>query len=150
MTTRTFCTILSTNYLPKALALAESLRQHEDGALLHILFIDVAHDDGLPQLDGVVCLSTEVLGLRERTVLELTMSYDLVEFATAVKPLLLSALLERTEQVFYLDPDTYVTSPMAELGGALEASAGGILLTPHFLAPPPPGSEFSDGHMLLV
>jgi len=150
VTTRTFCTILSTNYLPKALALAESLRQHEDGALLHILFIDVAHDDGLPQLDGVVCLSTEVLGLRERTVLELTMSYDLVEFATAVKPLLLSALLERTEQVFYLDPDTYVTSPMAELGGALEASAGGILLTPHFLAPPRPGTEFSDGHMLLV
>jgi len=150
VTTRSFCTILSTNYLPKALALAESLRQHEDGALLHILFIDVAHDDGLPQLDGVVCLSTEVLGLPERTVLELTMSYDLVEFATAVKPLLLRALLERTEQVFYLDPDTFVTSPMAELGGALGASVGGILLTPHFLAPPPPGTEFSDGHMLLV
>jgi len=64
VTTRTFCTILSTNYLPKALALAESLRQHEDGS---------------PQLDGVVCLNTQVLGLPERTV------------------------LERTEQVFYLD-----------------------------------------------
>jgi hypothetical protein len=66
VTTRTFCTILSTNYLPKALALAESLRQHEDGTLLHILFIDVAHDDGSPQLDRVVSLSTQVLGLPER------------------------------------------------------------------------------------
>jgi hypothetical protein len=44
------------------------------------------------------------------------MSYDLVEFATAVKPLLLTALLERTEQVFYLDPDTYVTSPISTAG----------------------------------
>ena len=67
VTTRTFCTILSTNYLPKALALAESLRRHEDGALLHILFVDVAHDDRLPHLEGVVCLSTEVLGLAPRS-----------------------------------------------------------------------------------
>ncbi len=78
------------------------------------------------------------------------MSYDLVEFATAIKPLLLQALLEQSEQVVYLDPDTFVTSTMAELSPALEASSGGILLTPHFLGPPPPGAEISDGHMLLV
>ncbi len=150
MTTRTFCTILSTNYLPKALALAESLRRHEDGARLQILFIDLAHDDGLPQLEGVVCLSTAVLGLPERTVLELAMSYDLVEFATAIKPLLFKRLLGDADQVFYLDPDTYVVSPMAELSPALEASEGGILLTPHFLRPPPRDAEITDGHMLLV
>ena len=78
------------------------------------------------------------------------MSYDLVEFATAVKPLLLHALLEAAEQVVYLDPDTYLTAPMAELPPALQASAGGILLTPHFLGPPPAAAEHSDGHMLLV
>ena len=88
VTTRTFCTVLSTNYLPKALALAESLRRHEDGARLKILFIDHADDEGLPQLEGVDCLSTAFLGLPQRTVMELVMSYDLVEFATAIKPLL--------------------------------------------------------------
>lgn len=150
VTTRTYCTILSTNYLPKALALAESLRQHEDGATLKILFIDHAHDEGLPELAGVECLSTEVLGLPRQTVLALAMSYDLVEFATAVKPLLLKALLEQAEQVLYLDPDTFVTSPMAELSPALDASVGGILLTPHFLLPPPPDADIGDGHMLLV
>ena len=67
------------------------------------------------------------------------MSYDLVEFATAVKPLLLQRLLEDADQAVYLDPDTYLTAPMVELPGALEASAGGILLTPHFLGPPPAG-----------
>jgi hypothetical protein len=150
MPTRTYCTILSTNYLPKALALAESLRRHEDGARLQILFIDHADDATLPVLDGVTALSTGVLGLSRRAVLELTMSYDLVEFATAVKPLLLRALLQSSDQVFYLDPDTYVTSPMVELGPAIAASPGGILLTPHFLRPAPAGAEVTDGHMLLV
>ena len=146
----TYCTILSTNYLPKALALAESLRRHEDGAVLRILFIDLAEDDQLPDLPGVVCLSTASLGLSRRSVRELAMSYDLVEFATAVKPLLLQRLLEDADQAVYLDPDTYLTAPMVELPGALEASAGGILLTPHFLGPPPPGADHSDGHLLLV
>ena len=148
--TRAYCTILSTNYLPKALALAESLRRHEDGAVLRILFIDVAEDDQLPDLPGVVCLSTASLGLSRRSVRELAMSYDLVEFATAVKPLLLQRLLEDADQAVYLDPDTYLTAPMVELPGALGASAGGILLTPHFLGPPPPGADHSDGHLLLV
>ncbi len=148
--TRTYCTILSTNYLPKALALAESLREHEDGARLRILFIDHAGEETLPEVPGVECLSTETLGLPRRTVFGLAMSYDLVEFATAVKPLLLQALLQESDQVIYLDPDTYVTGPLAELGPALDASAGGILLTPHFLHAPPPDAEIGDGHMLLV
>jgi hypothetical protein len=150
VTTRTYCTILSTNYLPKALALGESLRRHEGGARLTILFIDIPHDGGLPDLEGVDCLSTDSLGLPHETVLELVMSYDLVEFATAIKPLLLRALLRVTDEVFYLDPDTFLTSPMLELSPALQASAGGILLTPHFLRPAPPGAEITDGHMLLV
>jgi hypothetical protein len=148
--TRTYCTILSTNYLPKALTLAESLRRHEDGAILRILLIDVADDEGLPDLPGVELLSTASLGLSRRSVRELVMSYDLVEFATAVKPLLLQTLLLDAEQVVYLDPDTYVSAPMVELPVALEASAGGILLTPHFLGPPPPEADHSDGHLLLV
>ena len=151
MTTRpTYCTILSTNYLPRALALADSLRRHEDGARLRILFIDIGSDDGLPQLTGVECLSTASLGLPRRTLLHLAMDYDLVELATAVKPLLLKALLEENDQVAYLDPDTYLTSPMVELSPALQATAGGILLTPHFLRPAPPDAEISEGHMLLV
>ena len=150
MTTRTFCTILSTNYLPKALALGESLRRHEDGARLKILFIDHAEDETLPELEGVDCLSTAFLGLPRETVMELVMSYDLVEFATAIKPLLFKRLLEDADEVYYLDPDTFVVTPMVELSPALAASAGGILLTPHFLWPPPRDAEISDAHMLLV
>jgi len=151
MTTRPiYCTILSTNYLPRALALAESLRRRQDGAVLRILFIDVADDAALPEVPGVECLSTACLGLSRRGVLHLATIYELVELATAVKPLLLQVLLDQGEQVVYLDPDTYVLSPMEELSPAIEESAGGILLTPHFLASPPAEAEYGDGHMLLV
>ena len=146
----TYCSILSSNYLPKALALAESLRRHENGASLSILFIDIADDADLPQLEGVRSFSTSSLGLDERAVLDLATGYDLVEFATALKPLFLKALLGETEQVVYLDPDTYLTAPMVELSPALEASDGGILLTPHFLFPATAESDLSDGHMLVV
>jgi hypothetical protein len=91
-----------------------------------------------------------MLDLPGRKALELAMSYDLVEFATAVKPLVLRRLLEAHEQVAYLDPDTYVVSPMEELGPALDASPGGIVLTPHYLKPTPPGSAFTEGHLLHV
>jgi len=150
MTSVTYCTILSSNYLPKALAQADSLRRHEDGASLTILFIDIADDADLPVLEGVESLGTASLGIPERTLLNLVMGYDLVEFATAVKPLLLKLLLGRTEQVFYLDPDTYLTSPMEELSGALESSVGGILLTPHFLHPTGEGWSKNEGHLLTV
>ena len=146
----TYCTILSSNYLPKALALAESLRRHQDGAVLRILFTDIARDEDLPQLEGVQCLSTAFLDLPERTFTNLVMGYDLVEFATAVKPILLNRLLDDTEQVYYLDPDTYLTSPMVELAGALADSEGGILLTPHFLHPASSGWTKNEGHLLTV
>jgi len=82
-------------------------------------------------------------------VLELAMSYELVEFATAVKPLVLEHLLRDFDEVVYLDPDTYQVSDMAELGPALD-SGSGILLTPHYLEPAPSGNAFSEGHLLNV
>jgi hypothetical protein len=89
------------------------------------------------------------LDIPERTALELAMSYDLVEFATAVKPLVLQSLLRDHEQVVYLDPDTYLVSEMVELDPALSSDAP-IALTPHYLTPPPPGYPFSEGHLLHV
>jgi hypothetical protein len=147
-----YCTILSTNYLAKALTLAESLRRHHPGARLTVLVIDSADAAQLTGVrhDGVELVGTDVLGLPHRAVLRLATIYDLVEFATAVKPLLLKALLEGAEQAAYLDPDTYVTSPMVELSPDLEATEGGILLTPHFLAPVPPDAELQETHLLTV
>lgn len=153
MTQTTYCTILATNYLPKALSLADSLRKHHDGAQLVVLLIDAASDADLPDLSGlsdVRLVSTAFLDLPERQIPHLATIYNLVEFATAIKPPLLKKLLAETDQVFYLDPDTYVTSPMDELTPELQASEGGILLTPHFLKPLPSDAPVTEGHMLNV
>lgn len=148
--TTAYCTILSTNYLPKALALAESLRRHHAGASLTVLIIDAQTSADLPDVEEVDLVGTDVLGLPLPELLEVAMIYDLVEFATAIKPLLLKHLLATHDAVFYLDPDTYVTSPLAELEDELEASEGGILLTPHFLEPLPDNAPTTEGHLLTV
>jgi hypothetical protein len=148
MASRIHCTILARNYLPSALTLADSLRRHGSDTPLVIFLTDATPETELPELDGVRWMRPDQLDLPERTVLELAMSYDLVEFATAVKPLVLGALLAEAEQVVYLDPDTYLVSEMVELGPALDE--GPVVLTPHYLVPPPPGNHFSEGHLLHV
>jgi hypothetical protein len=149
----TYCTILARNYLPRALSLADSVHRHHPGTPLVILLIDVLHDADLPEVATVPevrLVSTEALGLDEREVLDLAAIYDLVEFATAVKPVLLLRLLEAADEVVYLDPDTYITSPMLELTPALAESDGGIVLTPHYLEELPEGTHASEGHLLTV
>src|SRR3954452_7122263 len=144
-----YCTLLARNYLPAALTLSESLQRHGDGTPLTVFLIDATDGSELPEAPGVRWMHPGMLDLSEREVLELEMSYDLVEFATAVKPLVLRSLLKEHQQVAYLDPDTWVISPMEELSPALDASHG-VVLTPHYLDPPPPGNQFSEGHLLHV
>ena len=149
MTAPAYCTILANNYLPSALTLSDSLRRHGSEFPLTVFLIDATPDTELPEIEGVRWMMPASLDLPRRTSLELAMSYDLVEFATALKPLVLQALLREYEHVVYLDPDTYVVSPMVELGPALEASSG-IVLTPHYLEPAPQGQPFTEGHLLNV
>jgi hypothetical protein len=144
-----YFTILARNYLPAALALSESLRGHGDERPLSIMLIDATDETELPDLPGVRWMNPGQLELDQRRVHELAMGYDLVEFATAIKPLVFRHLLRDHEEVAYLDPDTWIVTPMEELSPALDAGAG-IVLTPHYLEPVPEGSQFSEGHLLHV
>lgn len=149
MSSRIHCTILARNYLHFAMTLGDSLRRHGSDTPLVVFLIDATPDTDLPEIEGISWMCPASLDLAPRTVLELAMSYDLVEFATAVKPLVLQALLREYEQVVYLDPDTYLVSGMVELDPALSSDAP-IVLTPHYLTPPAPGHQFPEGHLLHV
>ena len=144
-----YCTIVAQNYLPQALALYASVREQEPDRDLVILVVDGDRSDleqGRPRLKVV---GTDVLGLSAREVEDLAMIYDVVEFSTAVKPLLLLRLLETYEQAIYLDPDTFVVSPLDELEPLLDEF--GIVLTPHFQKPIKPGEALvSEVHSLTV
>ena len=83
-------------------------------------------------------LRPEDLGLDRAEFFRMAACYDVLELATAAKPWLLQALLDRGDEVVvYLDPDMVVFDSLDALARAALASIDGIALTPHRLTPVP-------------
>lgn len=135
-----YCTIVARNYLPQALSLYESIRVQEPTREFVILVIDGPRQDITASRPGLRLVGLEALGLAERETFDLATIYDVVELSTGVKPLFLKRLLEEFEQAVYLDPDTFLVSPLSELEGLIDQH--NIVLTPHLLEPIPPGESF--------
>lgn len=120
------------NYLPKARALAESLRRHQPDARLTLCLCDLPP----PWLD----LSQEPF---DRIWFPEDLGYDrawifqhnVMELCTAVKGRALCRLLEEDDAdlTVYLDPDVYLLNPIAPLHDMM--SGASIGLVPHILAP---------------
>lgn len=76
------------------------------------------------------------VGIEQKTLHEMIVSYSVMELATAVKPWLLRALLEQgSPAVAYFDPDIVLYQPVGDLFELAEKEA--IVLTPHLLTPMP-------------
>jgi hypothetical protein len=122
------------NYIPKVRMLFRSLREHHPEAVLHLLLAD-----------GV----TELLNLSQEPFDEVTtlaqmnipnwkgwaFCHSIVELATAMKPLFLQSLLERSDcaKVLYLDPDMVVFSRLDDIIASLDEA--NVTLTPHQVCP---------------
>lgn len=146
-----YCTVTARNYLPQVLALNASVRRFDPAIPLFVLVIDGSPVVPAELCDGIVFKSPEELEISSRELLNMKTSYTVVEYATGLKPKFLDHLLERFEQVVYLDPDTYLTASLEPLGEELARSAKGLLLTPHFLEAIEPGSaSLSEVHSLTV
>ncbi len=123
------CTIIARNYLAHARVLAESFLSHHPDSSFTVLVIDAptsASGEGEP---FETLLPTHI-GLDDEEFRRMTMIYDVLELATAVKPWLLRQLLaDGGDVVAYFDPDIEVFAPLDEI----EELAGehGIVLTPH-------------------
>jgi hypothetical protein len=122
------------NYVPKVRALVASLRRHQPAWRIHLALcdepppgIDLAGED----FDEIHPLAS--LGIPEHR--GWAFCHGIVELATAIKPFLLRRLLDREDcgGVVYLDPDTVVFSPLAEVEEAL--AAANVSLTPHLTLP---------------
>lgn len=144
-----YCTIVAQNYLPQALALYESVRAQEPERDFVLLVVDGDRRELADARPRMTVMGRDDLGVNPAEFDNLAMIYDVVELSTAVKPLLLRRLLADYEQAIYLDPDMQVVSPLRELEPAIRDH--GIVLTPHFLRPIPPGSSYiSEVHSLTV
>lgn len=130
-----YYTSICANYLPKAMALAESVKRHNPDAtfvlclverevpsvakeFIHFDDVVLAKDAGWENFDAFM------------------FRHSIVEASTAVKPRFLQYLLERfdgADKFVYLDPDVLVYGEFVELRALLDDHS--IVLAPHLLRP---------------
>lgn len=135
--TPVYFTICARNYLAYALTLRASLLAAEPGARFFI-FLSDAPIDGPPPCGDIVDASALALPNPD----DMAFRYDVMEYATAVKPFCFGYLFDRVgaDAAIYLDPDILVLRPLEPVIEALRAGAAAAL-TPHILGP------MDDGRM---
>lgn len=143
------CSIIASNYAPQARYLIESLRTTNPNLKFFLLVTD---DEALsdPFFLDIEIVIPHDLNVDPATIKRMSHLYDMVEFATALKPYLLSyilALPDGYETVTFLDPDIEVFSSL-ELGIEL-AKSNSVSLTPHRLRPTFETNSYFDETELL-
>jgi hypothetical protein len=130
-----FFTSICANYLPKAMALAESVKQHCKGAYFVLCLVErevpqVAAE--YPHFDEIVLAKDAGWDHFDRFMFR----HAIVEASTAVKAQFMLNLVTRhpeQEKFVYLDPDVLVYGEFVELDHALDTDT--IVLCPHLLRP---------------
>ena len=148
MTIRAYTSIIS-NYLPKALILAESLKRFNP----EIEFWLVMPQTDAPPVDltntGVDHVMTlDGLGIPDQD--GWVFKHTIVEASTAVKGKMLEHLLALpdTEAVFYFDPDIVIFHPLQRL--IAEFDRASILLTPHQTLPEETTAAILDNEISML
>ena len=128
-------TSICANYLPKAMVLAKSIKEHNPDAKIMICLLEKEiHPiaENFQYFDYVV-LSKE-LGFENFE--QFIFKHSIVEAATSVKGQIFRYMLEaypKEDKFVYLDPDIKVYGELVELNKALDENE--IVLTPHLTIP---------------
>lgn len=130
-----YFTSICSNYLPKAMALAESVKRHCKDATFVLCLVEreipsVARD--FPHFDEVILAKDA--GWEEFD--KFMFRHSIVEASTAVKPQFMRNLLVRFPQYdkfVYLDPDVLAYSDFQELERTLDTAS--VVVCPHLLRP---------------
>ena len=130
-----FYTSICSNYLPKAMALAESVKQYCPGARFVLCLVERE----VPAIAAAFTAFDEVILAKDAgwdNFDSFMFRHSIVEASTAVKPRFMQHLLERYQaesKFVYLDPDVLVYSNLSELEALLDRES--IVLCPHLLRP---------------
>ena len=123
-------TSITSNYLPKARVLAESIKRADPGMQFHLILSDnapVGFDLAAEPFDTVIFAEELVT----EGFAQWAFGHSVVELCTAVKGVALEEIFTRFDasQVFYFDPDMVVFDRLDELQE--ELSQHSLVLTPH-------------------
>ncbi len=139
-------TSVTSNYIPKARVLAESVKRVDPSVCFHLLLSDdppAGFDLASEPFDKLILVESLPIDNFKQWVF----SHRLVELCTAVKGTALEWIFEKYEaqKVFYFDPDMAVFSRLDELIGELDSSS--VLLTPHQTEPETSHKGIIDNEM---
>jgi glycosyltransferase involved in cell wall biosynthesis len=137
-------TIVARNYLAQASVLAKSFNTHNPEFPFHILVIDGDESDRNCFGPSTQIVLPSDLPVDSFVWHAMATIYEVMEFATAIKPKFLEFLLnDNTSSAVYLDPDIQVFSHLGSIEEELAATS--VVLTPHCLFPiPRDGMETSE------
>jgi lipopolysaccharide biosynthesis glycosyltransferase len=128
-------TTCGSNYLPKAVTLAKSVKQHIIGAKFYLCLLEKEASSVL----GINWPAEEIFLAKEigyPNFEKFIFIHTIVEASTAIKAQLFKYLLQKypnEDKFVYLDPDIVVYSDFTELRAELEKHS--IILCPHLLEP---------------
>lgn len=126
------CTIVTKDHLPWARVLANSWARHHAGEPLTVLLVDEPDGCFDPAEEPFELLTADDLSIGPQ-LWQMALRYEAFELAMALKPWLLRHMLQRDEQVVYLDADVRPYAPLDPVAAALQTHE--IVLTPHLLDP---------------
>lgn len=130
-----FYTSICANYLPKAMALAASVKEHCRDATFVLCLVEreipqIARD--FQHFDDIILAKDAGWDNFDQFMFR----HSIVEASTAVKPQFLRNLMERftsADKFVYLDPDVLVYGDFVELEAVLDRTS--IVVCPHLLRP---------------
>ncbi len=128
------CTVVTSNYLHFALALAASVRRVHGELPVVICIADHAEDLLLPASDTITCVYGDQLGIPDWP--RFSFQYSAFELSCALKPSVMQYCFTHfaAQRVVYLDADIQLYGTLSELDALTERA---IILTPHLLGPLP-------------
>jgi hypothetical protein len=123
-------TIVARNFLPQARTLGDSLAKTCPGMPFHVILADEAGTLDLSK-ERFPTMEAKDVGLPSWR--DMAFKYDLVEFATSVKPFVFDHLLRTHgyEKILYIDPDMYAYRSLDAIFAMLDENF--LVLTPHLL-----------------
>lgn len=129
-----FFTICSKNLLGYAKTWTQSVKKHHPDSDVFVFLADrlLGPEEGLEELN--------IITLEEHggsVYRDMMFKYNITEFNTSIKPFCFLYLFEKYQRgadVVYMDPDTWVYSPLVEMK-ELFASGADCVLTPHMTEP---------------
>ncbi len=126
-------TIVAHNYIPRAQIVADSFITHHPGSRFYIVVTDYPLQVKLRQRKDSRLVPITDIDFGPEGFQHMAVFYNVMEFATAVKPFALRHFLQLAGCVLYLDPDIEVFAPLDPIVEATRRV--GISLTPHCLQP---------------